>query len=149
MTTGDLCTIDDIVNECLMSDKEQTQYMEQINWKISNISDYLKGPQVSGNPNLVPTNPDGTDSDAHEACKYGVLEWLESHYIVKKSERVVEMREGKVIQKFSDIPSDYPSYSELYGKYKRLLMGTPAVGSITHTPRNNDSASAFGPWWPP
>jgi hypothetical protein len=152
MTAGDLCTLNDVVNECLMSDQDQTQWGDQINTKITDISNYIKSSLVSGNPNLIGGNTaaiNTPDYYAFQATKYGVLEWLESHYIVKKSENVIEMREGKILQKFSDNEPDYPSYSELYGKYKRLLMGTPAVGSIVHTPHNNASDSAFGPWWPP
>ena len=148
MADGDLCTVDDIINESLMTDKEATPLLNQIAWKITDISMYLKSDEVAGNPNLSSTNPDGSWSNAHEGCKFGVLEWLESHGYVRKTEKIVEQREGKVIQKFSEAEPDYLSYSEQYSKYKRLLMGPPTVGAQVHVP-NLPTQGEPGPWWPP
>ena len=152
MTAGDLCTVQDVVNETMMPADKAEQYTDQMAWKITDISNYIKSSLVSGNSNLIGGNTaaiNTPDYYAFHATKFGVCEWLEEHDIVKKSEKIIEQKEGKVTQRFSESEPDYPSYSQQYGMYKRLLMGTPTVGAQIHTPHPDNDIYGPGVWWPP
>lgn len=141
MADGDLCTPEDVLNEGNITPDMQTDYMlSSIQYKITDLSSYIKSADVTNNPTLQPYDPtqpiqqQQNEYNATKACTFGVLQWLESHKLIRMTEKLVLQKEGDTEQRFSENSNSYPSYTDLYNYFINKLIGNPPVGARVRRP---------------
>lgn len=150
----DLCTLEDVRLEGNINKNKLPEIADVVLHKIHDLTIYIRGPDVSGNRNLAryDENNDPTNKDNYNAwkcCIYGTLLWMQEHYMVKQNDNIIEIREGRTMQRFSDKKEEYTTYEKQYERYLHYLMGDVPVGSRVHTPQPMENVYGTGLWWPP
>ena len=94
-----------------------------IAYKIKNITERIH--------HLTEQNMDQVDNHYYGrmACVYGVLNWLETHKIINRSENLKSITEGNISITYTEHNTNPQTYQELYKYYLNFLKGIPPIAA--------------------